>query len=97
MFNEIKGDFKDVAINTFKLGLLAEHGLRKSLTGNLSLVYVNSWIGLTNIRGLRKNSCKIKGRARLSLKRGGISGQNATIITNLGKILLDNLDLQPRK
>ena len=33
MFNEIKGDFKDVAISTFKLGLLAEHGLRKSLTG----------------------------------------------------------------
>ena len=33
MFNEIKGDFKDVAISTFKLGLLAEHSLRKSLTG----------------------------------------------------------------
>ncbi|XP_030943512.1 uncharacterized protein LOC115968298 [Quercus lobata] len=27
------GDFKDVAITTFKLGLPAEHGLRKSLTG----------------------------------------------------------------
>ena len=33
MFNEIEGDFKDVAISTFKLGLLAGHGLRKSLTG----------------------------------------------------------------
>ena len=33
MFNEIDGDFDDVAINTFKLGLPAEHGLRKSLTG----------------------------------------------------------------
>ena len=33
MFNEIKGDFKDVAISTFKLGLLAEQNLRKSLTG----------------------------------------------------------------
>ena len=32
MFNEIDGDFNDVAISTFKLGLLAEHGLRKSLT-----------------------------------------------------------------
>ena len=32
MFNEIEGDFKDVAISTFKLGLPAEHGLRKSLT-----------------------------------------------------------------
>ena len=33
MFNEIDGDFDDVAIKTFKVGLLFEHGLRKSLTG----------------------------------------------------------------
>jgi len=33
MFNEIEGDFKDVAISTFELGLPAEHSLRKSLTG----------------------------------------------------------------
>ena len=34
MYNEIKDDFEDVAISTFKSGLLTEHGLRKSLTGN---------------------------------------------------------------
>ena len=33
MYNEIDGDFEDVAINTFKVDLLTEHGLRKSLTG----------------------------------------------------------------
>ena len=33
MFNEIKGNFKDMAISTFKLSLPAKHGLRKSLTG----------------------------------------------------------------
>ena len=33
MFNEIDGDFDEVAIRTFKVGLPAEHGLRKSLTG----------------------------------------------------------------
>ena len=33
MFNEIDGDFDDVAISTFKLGLLAGYGLRKSLIG----------------------------------------------------------------
>ena len=33
MFNEIDGDFDDVAISIFKVGLPAEHGLRKSLTG----------------------------------------------------------------
>ena len=31
MFNEIDGDFDDVAIKTFKVGLPSEHGLRKSL------------------------------------------------------------------
>ena len=33
MFNEINGNFDDVAIRTFKVGLPAEHGLGKSLTG----------------------------------------------------------------
>ena len=33
MFNEIDGDFDEVAIRTFKVGLPSEHGLRKFLTG----------------------------------------------------------------
>ena len=32
MFNEIDGSYDDVAISTFKAGLLAEHDLRKSFT-----------------------------------------------------------------
>ena len=32
MFNKIEGNFYDVAIRTFKVGLAAEHDLRKSLT-----------------------------------------------------------------
>ncbi|XP_075636627.1 uncharacterized protein LOC142608827 [Castanea sativa] len=35
MFNEIDGDFDDVAIRTFKIGLPTEHDLRKSLTKKL--------------------------------------------------------------
>ena len=35
MFNEIEGEHDDVVINTFKTSLLAEHDLRKSLTGKL--------------------------------------------------------------
>ena len=31
MYNEIDGDFDDVVIITFKVGLPTEHGLRKSL------------------------------------------------------------------
>ena len=33
MFNKIDGDFDEVAIRTFKVGLPSEHSLRKSLTG----------------------------------------------------------------
>ena len=32
MFNEIDGNFDNVAIRTFKVGLPIEHDLRKSLT-----------------------------------------------------------------
>ena len=32
MYNEMDDNFDDVAINTFKNSLLAEHNLRKSLT-----------------------------------------------------------------
>ena len=33
MFNEIDGDFDEVAIKTFKVGIPSEHDLRKFLTG----------------------------------------------------------------
>ena len=33
IFNKIDGDFDEVTIRTFKVGLPPEHGLRKSLTG----------------------------------------------------------------
>ena len=33
MYNEIDSAFDDLAIRTFKVGLPAKHGLRKSLTG----------------------------------------------------------------
>ena len=35
MFNKIYGNFDDVAIKTFKVGLPSEQGLRKSLTSKL--------------------------------------------------------------
>ena len=35
MFNEIDGNFDNVAIKTFKLSLPVEHDLRKSLTKKL--------------------------------------------------------------
>ena len=46
MFNEIDDDFDDVAIRTFKVGLLVKHGLRKFLTGKLanSIRQLMEWI-----------------------------------------------------
>ena len=46
MFNEIDGDFDEVAIKTFKVGFPSEHGLRKSLTGKLvtSLCQLIDWV-----------------------------------------------------
>ena len=35
MYNEMDGNFDEVAINTFKSSLPAEHDLRKSLIGKL--------------------------------------------------------------
>ena len=35
MFNEIDGNFDEVVIRTFKVGLPSEHGLRKSLSRKL--------------------------------------------------------------
>ena len=50
MFNEIDGDFDEVAIRTFKVGLPSEHGLRKSLTGK----------PVTNLRQLMNRVDKYK-------------------------------------
>ena len=50
MYNEMDGKFDDVAINTFKSSLPAEHGLRKSLTGKLA----------TNVRQLMDRIDKYK-------------------------------------
>ncbi|XP_065638788.1 uncharacterized protein LOC111993839 [Quercus suber] len=50
MFNKIEDDFDDMAISTFKLGLPAEHSLRKSLTGK----------PVTNVRQLMNRIDKYK-------------------------------------
>ena len=50
MYNEIKGDYDDVAISTFKSDLPTEHGLRKSLIRKL----------VTNLRQLMDRVDKYK-------------------------------------
>ena len=50
MYNEIEGNYDDVAISTFKRGLPAKHGLRKSLTGK----------SITSVRQLKDQIDKYK-------------------------------------
>ena len=90
MFNEIDGDFDEVTIKTFKIGLPSEHGLRKSLISKPSPVYASLWTELISIKGSKMTNNKENGRLRLSLKRGGISGRIDTIITGQEGIIQDN-------
>ena len=87
MFNEIDGDFDEVAIKTFKVGLPAKHGLRKSLMGKL---VASLWTELISIKGFKTTNNKEKGRLRLSLRRGGISGRTDTITIGREGIMQDN-------
>ena len=62
MFNEIDGDFGDVAIRTFKVGPPPEHELRKSLTKKLTQIMRQLMDRLINTNGSRMISSK--GRER---------------------------------
>ena len=97
MFNEIDGDFEDMAIRTFKVALPTKHDLRKSLTMKHAKACPNLWIRLTSTSKLRWISGKGKGRQRLLLLTKEISGWRDIITTNLGGILLDILGILVRR
>ena len=87
IFNEINDDFDEIAIKTFKVSLPAKHGLRKSLMGKL---VASLWTELRSIKGFKTTNNKEKGRLRLSLRRGGISGRTDTITIGREGIMQDN-------
>ena len=60
MYNEMDGNFDDVAINTFKNSLPAKHGLRKSLTGKPA----------TSVRQLMDRINKYASRGRPATSEG---------------------------
>ena len=65
MYNEIKGNFDDVAISTFKSGLPTEHGLRKSLTGK-SVTSLRQLIDRTDkYKRVEEDQQLGKGKARI--------------------------------
>ena len=64
MFNEIDGSYDDVAINTFKAGLLAEHDLRKSLTGKPIVSVCQLMNRIDKYRRIEDDQLQGKGKAR---------------------------------
>ncbi|XP_065617973.1 uncharacterized protein LOC136062625 [Quercus suber] len=65
MFNEIDGDFNDVAISTFKLSLLAKHGLRKSLTGKPVISIRQLMDQIDKYKKVEKNLQQDKGKSKV--------------------------------
>ena len=65
MYNEIDGDFEDVAISTFKVGLPSEHGLKKSLNGKpvTSVRQLMDWID--KYKRVEEDQQQGKGKAKV--------------------------------
>ena len=65
MFNEIEGDYDDVAISTFKAGLPAEHDLRKSLTGKPVTNVCQLMDQIDKYRRVEEDQLQEKGKAKV--------------------------------
>ena len=65
MFNEIYGDFDEVAIRTFKVGLPLEHGLRKSLTDKPVTSLRQLMDRIDNYKRIKDNQKQEKGKAKV--------------------------------
>ena len=65
MFNEIDGNFDDVAISTFKVGLPAEHGLRKSLTRKPTRSMRQLMDRIDEYKRVKKDQQQGKGKAKV--------------------------------
>ena len=65
MFNEIDGSYDDVAISTFKAGLLAEHDLRKSLTSKPVTSVRLLMDRIDKYKGIKEDQLQGKGKAKV--------------------------------
>ena len=64
MFNEIDGDFDEVAIRTFKVGLPSEHGLRKSLISKPVTSLQQLMDRVDKYKGIEDDQQQGKGKAK---------------------------------
>ena len=65
MYNEIDGNFDDVAISTFKVGLPNEHGLRKSLIGKLVTSMCRLMDQINKYKRVEEDQQQGKGKAKV--------------------------------
>ena len=65
MFNETDGDYDDVAISTFKVGLPAEHDLRKFLTGKLVISVCQLMDRIDKYKKVEEDQLQGKGKAKV--------------------------------
>ena len=70
MFNKIDGDFDNVAISTFKLGLLVEHGLKKSLTGKFVISIRQLMDQITKYKRFEEDQQQHKGNGKVIPQEG---------------------------
>ena len=64
-YNEIDGNFKDVAMRTFKVGLLTEHELRKSLTMKSTSNMCQLMDRIEEYKRVEKDQMQGKGKAKM--------------------------------
>ena len=94
MYNEIEGNYDDVAISMFKRGLPTEHGLRKSFTGKPVTSVRQLMDRIDKYKGSRRTSRWGRVKRRLSLKRGGNFGRTAlTAVTGREETTRNSPDL----
>ena len=68
MYNEIEGDYDDVAISIFKSGLPTKHGLRKSLTGKPITSLCQLIDRIDKYKRVEENQLLGKGKAKVILR-----------------------------
>ena len=69
MFNEIDGNYDDVAISTFKASLPAEHSLRKSLTSKPVTSVRQLMDRIDKYKRVKKDQQQGKGKAKVIPKK----------------------------
>jgi len=65
MYNEIDGNFDDVAISTFKVGLPTEHDLRKSLTSKPITSVIQFMDRIDKYKRVEEDQQQRKGKAKI--------------------------------